>query len=210
MIQNSGGDKMIDIDKEILHLVNLGWNQQTNGQYNDAYHSYLKALEYNPNHPMIRNALGKLLFIEREYLASAENFYIAAVSDFSHLNLDLIFSKDFLDKKLRTLKEEETHKAHELLIKYAFKTGFSLLAHQYDNPIARTSQQAAINFYRKKYDPYGYSNVMDVNPGKMILIEENATKVGFDFFASMNQRTYNISDGSARLEYLMKFFDVKY
>lgn len=201
---------MMDIDKEILRLVNLGWEQQASGKYADAYHYYLEALEHNPNHQLTRNALGKLFFIQRKYLASAENFFIAAVNDFSHLNLDLIVNEEFLDKKLQVLKEEETQKAYDLLINYAFKTGFSLVAHQYDNPIAKTSQQAAINYYRKKYDPYGYSNVMDINPGKMILIEDNAKKYGFDFFASMNQREYNISDGSTRLEYLMIFFDVKY
>lgn len=201
---------MIDIDKEILRLVNLGWDQQASGKYADAYHSYLEALEYNPNHQLTRNALGKLLFIKREYLSSAENFFIAAVNDFSHLNLDLIVNEDFLDKKLRILKENETKKAHDLLMSYAFKTGFSLFAHQYDNPIAKTSQQATINYYRKKYDPYGYSNVIEVNPGKMLLIKENAKNLGLDFFGSMNQREYNISDGSARLEYMMKFFNVKY
>lgn len=201
---------MIDADKEILRLVDLGWNQLANGKYDEAYHYYIKALEYNSNHQLIRNAMGEFLFIKREYLASAENFYIATVNNFSHPDLDLIFSKNYLDKELRLLKEAEIQKAHDLLMDYAFKTGFSLLAHQYDNPIAKTSLQAAINFYRSKYDPYGYSNVLDVNPGRMRLIEVNATKVGFDFFNSMYQRPYNISDGSTRLEHLMKFFDVKY
>lgn len=201
---------MIDIENEILKLVNLGWSQQASGQYNDAHHSYLKALEYNRNHQLIRDAMGKLLFVEREYLASAENFYIAAVNDFSQFSLDLIFSEKILGKKHRLLQEKEAQKARDLLMSYAFKTGFSLMAHQYDNPIAKTSRQAAINFYRKKYDPYGYSNVRDINPGKMKLIEENARMIGFDFFDSMNQRKYNISDGTARLEYMMKNFDVRY
>ena len=201
---------MIDIEKEILRLVNLGWDQQASGKYGDAYHSYSEALKYNSNHKLVRNALGKLLFIEREYLASAENFYIAAVNDFSHLDLELIFNQGILDKNLQLLKETESKKAYDLLTGYAFKSGFSLFAHQYDNPIAKSSRQAVINFYRKKYDPYGYSNIIDVNPAKIILVEENAKRFGYDFFDTMNQRKYNISDGSARLEYLMKFFDVKY
>lgn len=201
---------MIDIEKEILRLVNLGWNQQASGKYTDAYHSYSEALEYNSNHKLIHKALGELLFIERKYLASAENFYIAAVNDFYYLDLELIFSETVVDKHIQLLKETESQKAFNLLTDYAFKTGFSLFAHQYDNPIAKTSRQAVINFYRKKYDPWGYSNILDVNPAKMILVEENAKRFGYDFFASMNQRAYNISDGSARLEYLMKFFDVKY
>lgn len=201
---------MIDIEKEIIDLVNLGWSQQASGRYVDAYHSYVKALEYNSNHQLTRNALGKLHFIERDYLVSADHFYVAAVNDFTHLNEDLIFNEKFLDKKLRLLKEEELQRTHDLLNDYAFHAGFSLFAHQYDNPIARTSRQAAINYYRKKYDPSGYSNNMEVNPGKMILIQEEAKRFGFDFFNSMNQRRYGMCDGSARLEYLMKFFDVRY
>lgn len=201
---------MIDIDKEVVDLMNLAWSQQTKGRYDDAYHSYLEALKYSPNHPLIRNALGKLLFIQRDYLSSADNFYLAAVHDFSHLNLELIFSEKFLDRENRQLKEEEIQKAYDLLMGHAFKAGFSLFAHQYDNPISKTSQQAVINFYRKKYDPYGYSNVMEVNPGRMLLIEEKSKILGFDFFNLMNLRENNISDGSTRLEYLMKFFDVKY
>lgn len=85
-----------------------------------------------------------------------------------------------------------------------------MLAHQYDNTVARTSRQAAIDFYRQKYDSYGYSNVSDINPGRMRLIENHAQRLGFDYFGLMNQRKRNISDGSARLEYLMKFFDVRY
>lgn len=201
---------MIDIEKEVSRLVSIGWNQQVKGQYENAYHSYLKALEYNANHQLIRNAIGELLFIEREYLTSAEHFYIAAANDFSHLNLDLVFGNTFLNKNLRLLKEEETQKVYDLLMGYAFKAGLSLLAHQYDNPVAKTSRQAAINFYRQKYDPYGYSNIREVNPGKMKLIEAHAQRLGFDYFDSMNQRKQNISDGSTRLEYMMQFFNVKY
>lgn len=201
---------MIDIDEEVFRLVNLGRKHQAVGRYKDAHDTYLKALEYDSDHQLVRNAIGELLYIEREYLESAGNFYVAAVNDFSHLNLDLIFSNDFLDRNDREEKEKETQKAYDLLLNYAIKTGFSLLAHQYDNPVARTSRQAAIDFYRQKYDSYGYSNVLDINPGRMRLIEDHAQRLGFDYFGLMNQRKRNISDGSARLEYLMKFFDVRY
>lgn len=89
------------------------------GQYNQAHEFYDKALEYEPENYLTRQGLGELMFIDKEYLAAADNFYIAAVDEFYQINLDMILNENISETEIILRKNEEIREAKLLLENYS-------------------------------------------------------------------------------------------
>lgn len=179
---------MVDVNQEIFNWVELGWKYQVIGKHHEASKCFTRALVYNPAHSLARNALGESRFLLRDYLKAAENFYQAAVYDFSQIDSKLILTKQVKDYDLIEQRTYNLELADHLLKKYAEKAGIALLAHQYDNPIDRSIRQLYIDHYRSKIDFYGYSKFAKIEARELQRIEKLARNLGYEFIDTKNRK----------------------
>lgn len=199
---------MINNKKEILRLVKIGKELIIGGQYNNAHDFYDKALEYEPENYIARKGLGELMFIDKEYLAAADNFYIAAVDESYQINLDMLLNEKNTDPEQILRKREEIREATLLLEGYSKKAGLALFAYQHDNPLEKNARQAAINIYRNEIDPCGYSGYTDANKDTLVKIEKEVEAVGYRFFKMMNKKTKEDSQDSSPLEIIIQYLPI--
>lgn len=195
---------MTDVNKEIFHWVSLGWEQQLIGQHRLAHKYFMNALVYNPRHSLARNSLGESLFLLREYLKAAENFYQAASFDFTKINADLILMDEVKDWELLEQQAYNLDLAERILKSYAEKIGISLLAHQHSNPVERSARQIYINQYRSKIDFYGYSTFEELEPYELIKMKGISLKVGYEFMDMRNRKRRAKVKNQPALEAMMK------
>lgn len=200
---------MLHTDQAMFHWVSLGWEKQVMGQHHLAYKCFMKALVYNPGHSLARNALAESMFLLRDYLKAAENFYQAAVFDFTKINSELILTDQPLDQQLEEQQKYNIDLAETISKGYAEKTGIALLAHQHDNPVKRTSLQIYINRYRNKIDFYGYSNFEKIDPYELKKMEEMARDIGYDFMDVRNRKRRAKKNDEFALEAMMKCLNLR-
>ena len=143
---------MNQISIEVKKLVSLGQDSIFRGQYEKAYEYYNKSLEYDADHYQIRNALGEIYFVRKDFLSAADNFWLAAIDQASRINIDLINNHEIKDFKIAKKREKEVHLAQDIILDYAKKSGLSLFANQYEDPLKKNAQQALINLFRQKID----------------------------------------------------------
>lgn len=177
---------MEDIEKEVNQFVTLGKEYIIRGQYEKAYSSYNKALEHNPDHYLIRNALGEVYFIKKEFISAADNFWLAALDHSSCLDFQLMTNDKIVDPTQLKIKNQTIYKAKKIALDYAGKTGLALFADQYEDPLKKNTQQALINLYRREIDPCGYQGFVDAEPDKIIRVEKNIQMIGYRFLMKMS------------------------
>lgn len=83
---------MIMVKESFQELVKKGEDLIIRGRYDSANDVYNQALKINTDHYLIRNAIGELKFINKEYLSAADNFYLAAADAADRINLGLLLS----------------------------------------------------------------------------------------------------------------------
>lgn len=194
---------MIMATESFQDLVKKGDDLILRGRYNSAYEIYNKALEINPNHYLIRNALGELMFIKKEYLAAADNFYLAANDAGSRIDLGLLSSDTTSKLKLIMKKNDEVKKATQLLEDYSKKAGIALFAYQYDEPTEINPRQAKINQFRIKVDPCGYCGSTELEPKLEARLEREVIAIGKRFLKMMNAKTIEESGKALPLQMVM-------
>lgn len=177
---------MNQISIEIKELVSLGKEAIFRGQYEKAYEYYNKSLEYDSDHYYVRNALGEIYFVRKDFLSAADNFWLAAVDQASRINIDLINNNDIKDFKIAKKREKEVLLAQDIILDYAKKSGLSLFANQYEDPLKKNAQQALINLFRQKIDPCGYLGYTDASPDVIARIDRNVQMIGYRFLKQMN------------------------
>lgn len=191
------------LSSDIKELVSLGKESIFRGQYEKAYDYYNKSLEYNSDHYYIRNALGEIYFVRKDFLSAADNFWLAAVDQASRINIDLINNHDIKDFKIAKKREREVHLAQDIILDYAKKSGLSLFANQYEDPLKKNAQQALINLFRQKIDPCGYQGHIEEDPDVIARIERNVQMIGYRFLKKMNTEKLADSKENIILEELL-------
>lgn len=191
------------VTESFQELVNRGEELIQRGRYDSAYDVYNKALEINPDHYLVRNALGELMFIKKEYLAAADNFYLAASDAASRINLGLLLSDSSAKLKLIMKKNEEVKKATNVLRDYSKKAGMALFAHQYDEPTETNPRQATINRFRIKIDPCGYCGSTDIDAKLEVRLEREVRTIGKRFLKMMNTKVMDDSEKTPPLQMVM-------
>lgn len=198
---------MKQIKTEVDQLVSLGKEYIIRGQYERAYDSYNQALEYDPEHYLIRNALAEVYFIQKEFLSAADNFWLAAIDQSNRVDLDLINNNNIKDSILFKRKQKAIKESKKLTLDYAQKSGLALFADQYEDPLKKNTQQALINLYRHQIDPCGYSGYVDADLEKIARVEKNVTMIGYRFLRKMNlERLDSLS--TPPLEELLDLFEI--
>lgn len=195
---------MTVIQESFQELMKKGEDFIIRGRYDSANKMYNKALKINPNHYLIRNALGELQFINKEYLSAADNFYLAAADAADRINLGLLLSDSSSKLELIMKKNEEVKKATHLLQDYSKKTGLSLFAHQYDEPTEITPRQAKINRFRIEIDPCGYCGPTDLDPKSDIRFTREVQIIGKRFLKIMNSKIIDETQKTPQLQMIME------
>lgn len=172
---------MNQIKREVQQHLSLGKEFIIRSQYDKAYDAYNKALKYNADHYLTRNALAEVYFIQKEFISAADNFWLAAVDQSSRINFNLLNNEKLENFRLVKMREKEILRAQNILLNYSKKTGLSLFANQYENPLKKSAQQAVINLYRQEIDPCGYQGYTDANPEIINRIERNIQMIGYRF-----------------------------
>lgn len=199
---------MIQVQRKALKLVTRGKDFVIRGQYDNAKEAYHKSLEYLPDYYLTRNGIGELMFINKEYIAAAENFYLAAVDEVDRMDLNILTLENISSHDLLVKKEELMKEVTQLLNNYTYKSGLALYAHQYDNPIEKTPRQAAINCFRNEVDPCGYSGFTEADADLLVDIEKEVKSVGTRFLRTMNKKTEESTQTAPKLSFLVDFIDV--
>ncbi len=195
---------MIMVKENFQKLVKKGEDLIIHGRYDRAHEVYNKALEINPDHYLIRNALGELMFINKEYLAAADNFYLAAYDAANRIDLGLILNDSSSKLELIMKKNDEVKKATHLLQDYSKKSGLALFAHQYDEPTEINPRQARINRFRIKIDPCGYCGCTDLEPRIEVRLNREVTTIGKRFMKMMNTKVIKESQKTPPLQIIME------
>lgn len=176
---------------EFSQFVTLGKECIIRGQYDQAYKSYNQALNHEPDHYLVRNALAEVYFIQKEFLSAADNFWLAAVNEASFINLDLIKNDQIQNPIFLRKRQVAILKAREIIQDYAYKAGLSLFAHRYEDPLKKNTQQALINLFRHQIDPCGYRGYVDADPEMIARVERNVSMIGYRF---LKETTHNHLD----------------
>lgn len=195
---------MIMVKENFRELLDRGEDLILRGRYESAQKVYDQALEINPDHYLVRNAIGELMFINKEYIAAADNFYLAAFDAASRLNLGLLSSDSSTKLALIMKKNEEVKKATQILQDYSKKSGIALFAHQYDEPTETNPRQAKINRVRIEMDPCGYCGCTDLDPNLEVRLEREITTIGKRFMVMMNGKMKEESQKTSPLEIVME------
>lgn len=192
------------VNESFQELVKKGEDLILRGRYDSAQDIYKKALEINPDHYLVRNAIGELMFIKKEYLASADNFYLAAFDSANRVNLSLLLSDSSSKLELIMKKNEEVKKATHLLQDYSKKSGLALFAHQYDEPTETSPRQAKINSFRIKIDPCGYCGSTELDSKLQVRLNREVTTIGKRFMKMMNAKIIKKSQQTPPLQIIME------
>lgn len=194
---------MIMVKESFQELIKRGEDLIVHGRYDKAQEVYNKALEINPDHYLVRNAIGELMFINKEYLAAADNFYLAAFDAANRIDIGLLLSDSSSKLKLIMKKNDEVKKATYLLQDYSKKSGMALFAHQYDEPTEKNPRQAKINIFRTRIDPCGYRGNTDIDPKLQVRLEKEIKNVGQRFMKMMNTKIIEESQKTPPLQIIM-------
>lgn len=192
------------VNESFQELVKKGEDLILRGRYDSAQEIYNKALEINPDHYLVRNAIGELMFIKKEYLASADNFYLAAFDSANRVNLSLLLGDSSSKLELIMKKNEEVKKATHLLQDYSKKSGLALFAHQYDEPTETNPRQAKINRFRIKIDPCGYCGSTELDSKLQVRLNREVTTIGKRFMMMMNAKIIKKSQQTPPLQIIME------
>lgn len=201
---------MEKIQEEAAQLVSIGKEYIIRGQYNRAHDSYQKALKYDADHYVIRNALGEIYFIQKKFLTAADNFWLAAFDQSDRVNLDLIKNTKIKDPTLLKKKEQSISKARKIILDYTNKSGLALFAHQYEDPLKKNTQQALINQYRHQIDPCGYRGYVEADPKVLARVEKNVQMIGYRFLNKMNRDKLEHLAKDSALENLLAIFKTNF
>lgn len=189
--------------QNIKELVQMGEDLIARARYDRAHELYNKALEIEPGHYLIRNALAELMFIKKEYIAAADNFYLAAFDESNRIDLGLLLSDSSTKLELIMKKNDEAKKAMHLLQDYAEKSGMSLFAHKYDEPTEVNPRQAKIDRFRMEFDPCGYSGCTNLDPRLQVRLDQEVRKIGKQFMMIMNVKALEQSQKTPPLQIIM-------
>lgn len=191
------------VKENFQELVKKGEDLITHGRYDKAQDIYNRALEINPTHYLIRNAIGELMFINKEYMAAADNFYLAALDAANRIDLGLLLSNSSSKLELIMKRNEEVKKATHLLHNYSKKSGLAIFAHQYDEPTKTNPRQAKINRFRIKVDPCGYCGCTDLDPKLQVILDKEVRTIGKRFMKMMNTKMMDESGNTPPLQMVM-------
>lgn len=177
---------MNEVKKDINQFISLGNEYIIRGQYEKALDIYITALEHNSDHYLIRNALGEIYFIQKEFIVAADNFWLAALDESKQIDFKLIHNNKIKQFTQLQRKKQEIIHAKKIILNYTRKTGISLFADQYENPLKKNIQQAIINLYRQKIDPCGYKAYTEADPQTLKRVEKNIQMIGYRFLKKKN------------------------
>lgn len=195
---------MIMVKENFQELVKKGEDLIIHGRYTHAHEVYNQALEINPDHYLIRNAVAELMFINKDYLAAADNFYLAALDAAKRINLSLLLSDSSSKLELIMKKNDEVKKATQLLQDYSKKSGLALFAHHYDEPTETNPRQAKINRFRIQVDPCGYCGCTDLDSKMQVQLDREVRTIGKRFMKMMNTKVMEESQKTPSLQILME------
>lgn len=194
------------VNTRVDEVVNIGTEYIIRGLYDQACGHYKEALSSGTDHYLIRNALGEVYFIQKEFLSAADNFWLAALDAAEQINLGLLQKNRITDFRLRQKRNREMNHAKKIVLDYSKKSGLSLFAHQYEDPLKKNTQQALINLYRNHIDPCGYQGCVEADPNSLARIEKNVQMVGYRFLKKMNQENFDSHLAPPPLDKLLDLF----
>lgn len=192
------------IKEDFQDLIKEGNDLILRGRYDSAQNTYNKALQINPDHYLIRNAIGELLFIKKEYVAAADNFYLAALDAANRIDIRLILNDSSSNLEAIMKKNDEVKKATHLLQNYSKKSGLALFAHQYDEPTETNPRQARINRFRIKIDPCGYCGCTELELQSKVRLDREIISIGKRFMKIMNRKLMESSQKTPPLQMIME------